>query len=52
MMNFPEIAIISAAVEAYIESEGVVAPENNGVRLRVLIAAAVAAYTGLEATAI
>lgn len=52
MMNYPEIAIISAAVQAYIESEGTMAPAENGVTLSILIAAAVTAYTGMETTAV
>ncbi|WP_186007579.1 hypothetical protein [Dehalogenimonas alkenigignens] len=51
MMNYPEIAIISAAVLAYLESEGISAPPPDMTRLKTLIAAAVAAYLQTESTA-
>ncbi|MEL7562371.1 MAG: hypothetical protein AAGU24_04510 [Dehalogenimonas sp.] len=51
MMNYPEIAIICAAVLAYLESEGINAPPPDMTRLKALIAAAVAAYLQTESTA-
>ncbi len=44
MPNTKEIAIISAAILAYFESEGSGVPVLDETRLRALIAAAVAAY--------
>jgi len=51
MMNYPEIAIISAAVLAYLESERVSMAAFDEPRFKTLIAAAVAAYMDSESTA-
>ena len=51
MMNYPEIAIISAAIVAYLESEGDNISPIDGTRLKALIAAAVAAFLDIEQTA-
>jgi hypothetical protein len=60
MMNHPEIAIISAAIRAYLESEGLglkALPEGvipspiDDIKLKALIAAALAAYLGTESAA-
>jgi hypothetical protein len=50
-MNQPEIAIISAAVLAYLESEGVNISFLDETRLRTIIAAALASYLETESTA-
>ena len=50
MMNYPEIAIISAAILAYLESEGGSVSFGDETRLKTLIAAAVAAYLDTEST--
>jgi hypothetical protein len=51
MMNYPEIAIISAAVLAYLESEGVNVASLDETRLKAIIAAAMASYLEAETTA-
>jgi hypothetical protein len=51
MMNQPEIAIISAAVLAYLESEGVNVSSLDETRLKAIIAAALASYLETESTA-
>jgi len=51
MMNYPEIAIISAAILAYIESEGFSVAALDETRLRAIIAAALASYLETESTA-
>ena len=52
MMNYPEIGIISAAVLAYLESEGVNVAALDDNRLKAIIAAAVASYLEAESTAV
>ena len=51
MMNCHEIAIISAAVLAYLESEGVNVASLDETRLKAVIAAAIASYLEAETTA-
>ncbi|MEN8613832.1 hypothetical protein ABFB09_00920 [Dehalogenimonas sp. THU2] len=43
-----EIAIIGAAIQAYLESDGGFALPDDGTDLQALIAAAVAAYFDME----
>jgi hypothetical protein len=50
MMNSPEIAIISTAVVAYLESEGVDVTTLDETRLRSIIAAALVSYLETEST--
>lgn len=51
MMNRPEIAIISAAVLAYLESEGIQTVALDTTKLRAIIASAIASYLETESTA-
>jgi hypothetical protein len=51
MMNHPELAIISAAVLAYLESEHVSTAAFDEPRFRALITAAVVAYMDSESMA-
>jgi hypothetical protein len=49
-MNHPEIAIISAAVLAYLESEGINVATIDEAKLRAIITAALASYLETEST--
>ncbi|WP_162485843.1 hypothetical protein [Dehalogenimonas etheniformans] len=50
MMNHSEIAIISAAVLAYLESEGMNVATLDETRLRAIITVALASYLETEST--
>ena len=52
MMKQPEIAIISAAIRAYMESEGVMVLTRGDVRLKAVSATAIAAYLDTENAAV
>lgn len=52
MMKQPEIAIISAAVRAYMESEGGIVLPRGDARLKAVVATAVAAYMDTENAAV
>jgi len=51
MMNYPEIAIMSAAVLAYLESEGMNVALLDETKLKAIIAAALTSYLESESTA-